>query len=63
MGLSNSFMSLGRIFSLLWAGTIYDVNLSMPYLSGSLFMFVGFIASLIWITDETQEARHELPAH
>ena len=63
MGLSNSFMSLGRIFGPLWAGSIYDVNLNMPYLSGSLFMFVGFIASLIWIKDETQEAHQELPAH
>jgi len=57
MGLSNSFMSLGRIFGPLWAGTIYDVNLSLPYLSGSLFMFIGFIASLIFLKDKTQEAQ------
>jgi len=63
MGLSNSFMSLGRIFGPLWAGTIYDVNLSLPYLSGSLFMFIGFIASLIFLKDKTQEAQQELPAH
>ena len=63
MGLSNSFMSLGRIFGPLWAGSIYDVNMNMPYLSGSLFMLVGFIASLIWIKGETQEAHQELSAH
>jgi DHA1 family multidrug resistance protein-like MFS transporter len=56
-------MSLGRIFGPLWAGTIYDVNLSLPYLSGSLFMFIGFIASLIFLKDKTQEAQQELPAH
>ena len=49
MGLSNSFMSLGRIIGPIWAGFIFDVNINYPYLSGSLFMLVGFIISLIWL--------------
>ena len=52
MGLSNSFMSLGRIAGPIWAGYVFDVNVNYPYLSGSLFMFVGFLISLIWVTRE-----------
>ncbi len=62
MGLSNSFMSLGRIAGPIWAGFVFDVNVNYPYLSGSLFMFVGFMLSLLWIA---QEPRKEImaPAH
>ena len=49
MGLSNSFMSLGRIFGPIWAGFIFDVNLNYPYLSGSILMFVSFVLSLIFM--------------
>jgi DHA1 family multidrug resistance protein-like MFS transporter len=49
MGLSNSFMSLGRIIGPIWAGFIFDVNLNYPYLSGSLFMLLGFFISLVWV--------------
>jgi DHA1 family multidrug resistance protein-like MFS transporter len=49
MGLSNSFMSLGRIAGPLWAGFIFDVNIDYPYISGSLFMLLGFFISLIWV--------------
>jgi DHA1 family multidrug resistance protein-like MFS transporter len=50
MGLSNSFMSLGRIAGPIWAGFIFDVNLNYPYLSGAAIMFVGFLISLAWVT-------------
>ena len=49
MGLSNSFMSLGRIIGPIWAGFIFDVNLNYPYLSGSIFMLVGFLISMRWV--------------
>jgi DHA1 family multidrug resistance protein-like MFS transporter len=55
MGLSNSFMSLGRIVGPVWAGFIFDVNVDYPYLSGSLIMFIGFLASLLWIRQEAPE--------
>jgi len=47
MGLSNSFMSLGRILGPIWAGFVFDLNVNLPYLSGSLFMLIGFFFSLI----------------
>lgn len=49
MGLSNSFSSLGRIAGPIWAGFVFDRHVDLPYLSGSIIMFVGFLLSLIWI--------------
>jgi DHA1 family multidrug resistance protein-like MFS transporter len=46
MGLSNSFMSLGRIIGPIWAGFAFDINLNLPYVSGSVFMLIGFLMSL-----------------
>jgi DHA1 family multidrug resistance protein-like MFS transporter len=46
MGLSNSFMSLGRIVGPIWAGIAFDLNFDYPYLSGSAILFVGFLISL-----------------
>jgi DHA1 family multidrug resistance protein-like MFS transporter len=62
MGLSNSFMSLGRIIGPIWAGFIFDVNVTYPYLSGSLFMFIGFLISLAWLAPKTRSVEAELPA-
>ncbi|MGD2158247.1 MAG: MFS transporter, partial [Anaerolineales bacterium] len=46
MGMSNSFMSLGRIVGPLWAGFAFDINIAYPYISGALVMLVGFMISL-----------------
>ena len=56
MGLSNSFMSLGRIAGPVWAGFIFDFNVDYPYLSGSALMFVGFVVSLVWVSQGKREA-------
>jgi DHA1 family multidrug resistance protein-like MFS transporter len=55
MGLSNSFMSLGRIVGPLWAGFIFDVNFNYPYLSGALILFLGFLVSLARISQPKRE--------
>jgi DHA1 family multidrug resistance protein-like MFS transporter len=49
MGLNNSFMSLGRIAGPIWAGTVLDINLSYPYMTGAFIMALGFIAALIFL--------------
>jgi DHA1 family multidrug resistance protein-like MFS transporter len=49
MGLSNSFMNLGRIVGPIWAGCLYDVNSIYPYLSGAAIMLVAFAISVVWI--------------
>lgn len=46
MGLSNSFVSLGRIFGPLFGGPIFDLDLRLPYLGGAAIMLAGFLVSL-----------------
>ncbi len=57
MGLSNSFMSLGRAIGPLWSGFLFDVNIDLPYLSGAAIMFVGLLVSWLWLL----EARETVP--
>lgn len=51
MGLSNSFVSLGRVAGPLYAGLIFDLNPSYPYLSGALILCAVFIMSLVWVRE------------
>jgi len=51
MGLSNAFMSLGRIAGPALAGFSFDINLEYPNLIGAGVMLAGFIASLGWLKD------------
>lgn len=51
MGLSNSFMSLGRIAGPLLAGFVFDINAVLPFVSGAVIMLFGFIASMIWLSE------------
>jgi DHA1 family multidrug resistance protein-like MFS transporter len=55
MGLSNSFMSLGRIIGPLWAGFIYDINVIYPYLSGAVIMVFSFFFSLVKLSPRAEE--------
>jgi DHA1 family multidrug resistance protein-like MFS transporter len=57
MGLNNSFMSLGRIIGPMWAGFIYDINLTYPYYSGAAIMLIGFFMSLVWLKGESPETQ------
>ncbi len=45
LGLANAFMSLGRIVGPLWAGMMFDIQISLPYLSGAvIFLFLYLIS-------------------
>ncbi len=55
MGLNNSFMSLGRIAGPIWAGTVLDINLSYPYMTGAFIMTLGFVAALIFLREEPEK--------
>jgi DHA1 family multidrug resistance protein-like MFS transporter len=55
MGLSNSFVSLGRIVGPILGGAALDVHLSLPYTSGAVIMLIGFLVSLIWISQDGGE--------
>lgn len=43
LGLNSSFMSLGRFMGPLLAGFLFDIRVTLPYLVGSLIMFLGFL--------------------
>ena len=55
MGVSNAFMSLGRIVGPLWAGLLFDVYIEYPYFSGAAIMLIGFVISLLWLTGGEKE--------
>ncbi len=57
MGLSNAFVSLGRIVGPLIGGFIFDVNIQLPFLSGAAIMFSGFIISLIHLRPFTRKGK------
>jgi DHA1 family multidrug resistance protein-like MFS transporter len=59
MGLSNSFMSLGRILGPIWAGFVFDLNVNLPYLSGSIFMMIGFLVSVMILKDSVMQKNEE----
>ena len=59
MGLSNSFVSLGRVAGPIYAGIVFDLNPNYPYLSGALILCAVFIMSLVWIR-EAQSIPDEL---
>ncbi len=61
MGLNNSFISLGQIAGPLWAGFAFDMNVEYPYLSGAVIMLIGFVISLVWVSQGTTGATEAGP--
>ena len=62
MGLSNSFMSLGRIAGPLWSGFVFDINIILPYISGAVTMLIGFVISVFWLKGDERTAEIGLEA-
>jgi len=61
MGLSNSFMSIGRIVGPIWGGVALDFHPGLPYLSGAVVMLAGFGVSLLWLPKSPTETHaHEI---
>lgn len=59
MGLSNSFISLGRILGPIWVGFAFDIHVDYPYLSGSVIMFIGFLMSFFWLRERVKSSKVE----
>ncbi|MBI5839571.1 MAG: MFS transporter [Chloroflexi bacterium] len=55
MGLSNAFMSLGRIVGPLWAGNVLDMDLHYPFITGAVIMLIAFGASLFFLPKEGRQ--------
>ncbi len=62
MGLNNAFMSLGRVVGPTWAGFLFDANLNLPYFSGAVILFAGFVVSLLWLVGSEKETSSAAPA-
>jgi DHA1 family multidrug resistance protein-like MFS transporter len=62
MGLNDAAMSLGRVLGPVWAGFVFDLNVEYPYLTGAAIMFLGCLASLIWLPSEQTDSGHR-PVH
>ncbi|MDH3249781.1 MAG: MFS transporter [Acidimicrobiia bacterium] len=56
MGLSNSFISLGRIFGPALGGIVFDVDAALPFMCGSAVMVVGWLVTARWV-EATPESR------
>ncbi len=56
MGLSNSFVSLGRMIGPIYAGLIFDVNPNYPYLSGAMILAGVFVLSLTRLKESNAPA-------
>jgi DHA1 family multidrug resistance protein-like MFS transporter len=55
MGLSNAFVSLGRIFGPTLGGLVFDLYWGLPFVTASVVMLIGFLLSLRWM-----KQRHEI---
>lgn len=62
MGLSNAFLSLGRIAGPLWAGNTFDLDINYPYFSGAFIMFVGFVISMLGLKVPGNSLQADEPA-
>jgi len=60
MGLSNSFVSLGRVIGPIWAGFVFDLHRSYPYLSGAVILVAVFFLSLTWMPKEKANLTHSM---
>jgi len=62
MGLGNAFISMGRVAGPIWAGILFDVQITYPYLSGALIMLIGFLISLASVSPEGPVGSEPQPA-
>jgi DHA1 family multidrug resistance protein-like MFS transporter len=54
LGLSNAFVSLGRIAGALWAGAVFDLGMDYPFYSGIVILLAALFLALIFISRETR---------
>jgi DHA1 family multidrug resistance protein-like MFS transporter len=62
MGLSNAFVSLGRVLGSLWAGMAYDLDQRLPYGSGIVILLLAFALSLRWLKSDSGGSQPSAPS-
>jgi DHA1 family multidrug resistance protein-like MFS transporter len=50
LGLNNAFQSLGLVVGPLWAGSLFDVRVTLPFMSGAVIMLLAFAFSMWTMT-------------
>ncbi len=55
MGLNTAFASLGRVIGPLWAGFVFDVNMSYPFISGGVILLVGLVVSMVGLRGKARQ--------
>jgi DHA1 family multidrug resistance protein-like MFS transporter len=61
LGLSNSFVSLGRIAGSLCAGSLFDVGLDYPFYNGIVILIVCFTLSMVFLPQARKESIAPFP--
>jgi DHA1 family multidrug resistance protein-like MFS transporter len=56
MGLINSFNSLGRIVGPILAGYFFDIDINLPFISGAVILFVGYLVTLFGLKSNKANA-------
>jgi DHA1 family multidrug resistance protein-like MFS transporter len=56
MGLNSTAASLGRVAGPLWAGPLFDLEMTYPFIGGMGVLFIGFIVSLVGLRGKQYEA-------
>jgi DHA1 family multidrug resistance protein-like MFS transporter len=55
MGLNSTASSLGRVAGPLWAGPLFDVEMTYPFIGGMGVLCIGFIVSLVGLRGKQYE--------
>ena len=56
MGMSNAFISLGRIFGPMLGGLVFDLHWGLPFVFGSFVMLIGYFVSVRSVRDNPEDA-------
>jgi MFS family permease len=59
MGLTTSFMSLGRIFGPACAGFLFDIKMSYPFICCAIIMLISFLISIFWLEQGALGLKHD----
>lgn len=57
LGVNNAYQSLGRVAGPMWAGSLFDVNSYLPYISGAVILFLAFAYSLYAMRARAEEVQ------
>ena len=51
-GMNNSYMSIGNMVGPTLAGSLFDINMSLPYMFGAAIIIVTLFISIKWAINQ-----------